>query len=85
MARGWESKSVEEQIEATQSGRFSEVKDHLSPAQADLLRKKESLRLARARVLADLETVQNPRYRDLLSATLADLDAKLAALSNNDL
>ncbi|HLY63157.1 MAG TPA: hypothetical protein VKV95_20620 [Terriglobia bacterium] len=80
MARGWESKSVEGQIESFEGGRSAEIKNHVTSAQADLKRKKESLRLARARVLRDLEATQNPRYRDILSAALADLEGKLTRL-----
>ena len=80
MARGWESKSVEGQIESFEGERSAEIKNHVTSAQADLKRKKESLRLARARVLRDLEATQNPRYRDILNAALADLDGKLTGL-----
>lgn len=81
MARGWESKSVEGQIESFEGKRSSDVKKHVTSAQADLQRKKESLQLARARVLSDLETTQNPRYRDILTAALADLEGKLTRLA----
>jgi hypothetical protein len=80
MARGWESKSVEGQIESFTDGRTSQVKKHVTSAQANLKREKESLRLARARVLRDLESTQNPRYRDILNAALADLESKLTRL-----
>lgn len=80
MARGWESKSVEGQIESFEGDRSAEIKNHVTSAQADLKRKRESLRLARARVLRDLEATQNPRYRDILNAALADLEGKLTRL-----
>lgn len=80
MARGWESKSVEGQMESFESERSAEAKTRLTTEQVESLRKKDSLKLARARVLKDLETTQNPRYRDLLNAALADLDAKLSQL-----
>lgn len=80
MARGWESKSVEGQIESFESNRSAEVKNRLTSAQVDLLRRKSSLQLARSRILRDLETVQNPRYREILNAALSDLDKKLAEL-----
>jgi hypothetical protein len=80
MARGWESKSVEGQIESFESDRFTEVKKRVSSAQVELLRKKSSLQLARSRILQNLETVQSPRYREILNAALADLEAKLLKL-----
>ena len=80
MARGWESKSVEGQIESFESNRSAEVKSRLTSAQADLLRRKNSLQLARSRILQNLETVLSPRYRDMLNVALSDLDKKLAEL-----
>ena len=80
MARGWESKSVEGQIESFENERHAEAKNRLTSAQCELLRKKSSLQLARSKVLRDLESVQNPRYRDMLNAALADLEAKLEKL-----
>lgn len=49
----------------------------MSADEAARWREKESLRLARQRVLEQLEVSQNPRYRKLLEDALADLDEKL--------
>lgn len=77
MARGWESKSVEaQQSEAMQ--KTSEVRARLSPEEADRARKRETLRLARQRVMKQLENVQNSRHRSLLECELADLDRQIA-------
>jgi hypothetical protein len=46
----------------------------------ELLRKKESLMLSRTRVLRELETSQNPRYRCLMEKALSDLNAELSRL-----
>jgi hypothetical protein len=80
MARGWESKSVEAQIEESNS-EISEAKAHLT-SQADLQGqwKKADLALSRRCVLQQLEHSENERYSELLRRTLADLDAKIAAL-----
>ncbi|HEV2350521.1 MAG TPA: hypothetical protein VG028_11825 [Terriglobia bacterium] len=67
-------------MEAFATDRSPDAKKHVTSAQADLKRKKDGLRLARARVLRDLEATQNPRYRDILSAALADLEGKLTSL-----
>jgi hypothetical protein len=78
MARGWESKSVEDQISASMiSIRERGVRKEPSPEVVDTLRRKENILLSRTRVVHDLETAQNPRYRDQLTRALADLDAKL--------
>ena len=80
MARGWESKSVEAQIDMAGSERATAVKMVRTPEALDQIRKKESLLLSRTRVVRDLETSQNPRYRLVLNKALADLDEQLKML-----
>ena len=79
MARGWESKSVESQMEdiadrraVTQPGR--------SPEEIARERERESLLLSKTRVLQDLAAANNPKYRELLQRSLSFLDEKLAQL-----
>ena len=82
MARGWESKSVEEQIDMAEPRRRKRIVPvKPQPVDAfDLIRKRESLLLSRTRVMQELNSAQNPRYRELLGKALADLDANLAKL-----
>ena len=42
--------------------------------------RKEALNLSRRRVLKQLQTVQNPRHRQMLEAAISDLDAQLARM-----
>ena len=79
MARGWESKAVEAQVEAA-SEEPAEAKPRLSAEQIENRRKRASLSLARAQVLHQLEGSSNPRHRTMLETALADLDAELAQL-----
>jgi hypothetical protein len=81
MARGWESKSVEAQIDMAESRTAVARAKVLSDQSLDLLRKKESILMSRTRVVRDLENAQNPRYRAVLSKALADLDAQLSTLA----
>ena len=76
MARGWESKSVEAQ-QAEASDTASKPRLKLTPEAAARCREQESLRLSRQNVLQQLQKTQNPRHRELLENTLADLDRKL--------
>jgi len=76
MARGWESKSVEAQ-QAEASEKPAQLRHPLSAEEAARWREKENLRLARQRVLQQLEANQNPRHRKVLEDSLADLDEKL--------
>ncbi|HYM11945.1 MAG TPA: hypothetical protein VEU62_14505 [Bryobacterales bacterium] len=80
MARGWESKSVEGQIESFESQRRSSPQGQLSPQQIERQRQRQVLLLSRKRVLHDLEQARNPRHRKMLEASLAYLDAKLSEL-----
>jgi len=42
-----------------------------------LIRKKESIQLSRVRVIREMKSSQNPRYKALMVKALADLDAQL--------
>jgi hypothetical protein len=78
MARGWESKSVESQMESLERRRPRPALP--DPDQLRKSQERESLLLSRTRVLRDLEAATNPRYRMTLEAALKHLDEKLAAL-----
>ena len=80
MAKGWESKSVESQIEESGNKVRGKQKVKLTPAQADAHRRKEVLLLARARVQADLRRSHDGRYSDQLNRALADIEAQLLTL-----
>ena len=79
MAKGWESKSAEALAGVFEVRPLTTDRNVPDTATLDRIRRKEAMLLSRTRILSDLKTTQNPRYRELLSRTLADLDAKLAA------
>ena len=81
MARGWERKSVESQIEAAEERAERANHARMSAEQAALERERESLELSRTRVLNDIAAAQHPRYIEQLQRTLEFLEAKLAAFS----
>jgi hypothetical protein len=82
MARGWESKSVEAQIDMAEAHRpFTQQQTAPSPESLELLRKKETILLSRTRVVRELDNAQNPRYKVVLTKALADLDAKLTMIA----
>jgi hypothetical protein len=81
MARGWESKSVESQIESAEERAALAKLPKLTPEEAARKSERESLELTRKRVLHDIETSQNPGYRVTLEAALKHLDDKIALLS----
>lgn len=79
MARGWESKSVESQIESAESRRAARGVA-ISPQDAERSKKRESLLMSRTRVLHDLDNAKNPRYQEVLKAALKHLDDKLSEI-----
>ncbi len=81
MARGWESKSIESQMESAESRRSGARSGPVDPVEAERARQRESLLLSRTRIVHDLETAKNPGYREVLRAALKHLDDKLAQLS----
>ena len=80
MARGWESKAVEGQVQEFQSKEDRENKKQVSQDQIETRRKRGVLLLSRARVEKQLQASQGARYREQLERALADLDAQLAEL-----
>jgi hypothetical protein len=80
MARGWESKSVEDQVQQSEEKAPVKQRSPLTPAQIDTRRRREVLILSRTRVEKDLQSATVPRYRDQLNRALSDIDSQLAAL-----
>jgi hypothetical protein len=81
MARGWESKSVETQIDMAADRKAALKAEVVSRETLVLQCKKEGLLMSRTRVARDLKTAQNPRYQAVLNKALADLDAQLSTLA----
>ncbi len=77
MARGWESKSVEEQMENSREPAAKNEKGKLSPQELEDLRRREVLALSIARVRSQLETATEGRYREQLLSALASLERQL--------
>jgi hypothetical protein len=77
MARGWESKSVEQQQEDAKSS-VKPGKQQLTPEQIAEQQRRRGLELSRQRILQQLQVACNPQHRGMLEAALADLDAQLA-------
>jgi hypothetical protein len=80
MARGWESKSVEDQV-AEKAEASSNASNHrvAKAAQADRQRQRQALELQRERILD--ERTSSPLRRAALEAALADIEGRLKDLS----
>jgi hypothetical protein len=77
MARGWESKSVEQQQEEATSERARKA-EALTPEQIGRRRRLATLELSRKQILHQLEMASNHRHRQMLEKALSDLDARIA-------
>ena len=77
MARGWESKAVEDQIAAAEAEKQTQERRVLTDLERERRAHRERLRLARAKIVSDLEASRNERYRAQLKRALADLNAEL--------
>jgi len=80
MAKGWESKSVEDQIQNSEERDPGTGRAQMTAAQAEKQRRRNLLVLSRTRVQADLNNATDQRYRDQLSRALTDIEAQISAL-----
>lgn len=79
MARGWESKNIESQQEEAQR-KPSGTGDSAEPP--EVLARRKTLELARARARADLEAAQAPAHRQMLEQAIRALDDQLSRLGH---
>jgi hypothetical protein len=78
VARGWKSKSIEQQQE---DARAAPVPGRsLSAEQKKAEAHKEGLKLSRRRVLEQMHAAENPRYRKILEQALSELDEQIKRL-----
>jgi len=80
MARGWESKGVEDQVAEAEARKEAAARPQLSQAERESRARREGLMLSRARIEGMLAAAREPRHREQLERALADLDADLARM-----
>jgi hypothetical protein len=78
VARGWESKSVEEQMDAAESRKAAAAQPKQNETRIRLQRERESIELSRGRILRELEAARHPRHREQLSQALSFLDEQIS-------
>ena len=85
MARGWESKDVEEQVQTkVESGdghKLSSGRAPKGPEQQAREQEVKQLQLSRTRIKNDLAAATHPNHKKTLEAALAHLDKKLSELN----
>lgn len=79
MARGWESKSVESQIEGAEA-RARDRGRPLTPEEREIQKKREGLELSRRRTVQEIETTRSDARRASLQQALAFLDEEISKL-----
>ena len=80
MARGWESKDVESQVQDRKT--VADDSGKANKSSEDVRRESEmrGLVLSRTRIKNDLETATHPNHRKSLEAALEHLEKKIAEL-----
>ncbi len=81
MARGWESKAVEEQVEEAVRAESAPAKTNPLPEYDELTYKREGLRLIRSSVMEQLERARSVAQRQMLHETLRAIDQEISALN----
>ena len=79
MARGWESKAVESQVEEREQRGQAPPPEDLTPEERGRRARLDSLKLSRARTLEQLERATSPAHRAMLKRTLLALETELGA------
>ena len=79
MARGWESKSVEQQQEEMAEQRKT-LRTPIPAAEQDRNRKRDGLLLSREHLAHQLQVATSPRHREMLEQSIAELDKQLSSL-----
>jgi len=77
MARGWESKSVEDQIAEAEEGKRVAAAPKLSAMEIAERERVVNLQLALSRLHEQLSRARSEAYKQSLARALADLEAQL--------
>jgi len=80
MARGWESKSVESQMESAKEQTSEGGRRELTNDEKETQRVRQGLVLSRTYVLRQIEASSNERYTETLRQALSEIEQKLAKL-----
>lgn len=82
MARGWESKSVEAQMESARND-SSKTAQPLTGDEKKLERERQNLLLSRSYVQHQIESSGSERYKESLQQALNEIDQKLSRLNGH--
>ena len=80
MARGWESKSVEDQIEEARRSQGASEGRVKSPEERERESKVESLKLERSRLTEQLNRARSDAHQRMIRQSLKAIEEEIAAL-----
>ena len=80
MARGWESKSVEDQIEEARRSQGASEGRVQSPEEKERERKVESLKLERSRLTEQLNRARSEAHQRMIRQSLEAVEAEITTL-----
>ena len=80
MARGFDSKSVEEQQSEALRNEPRPDGARLTPEEIERKRKRASMELVLTKIRNDLQNCTEPRHRQMLELALKDIEKKLAEM-----
>jgi hypothetical protein len=80
MARGWESKSVEDQIEEARRSQGAYEGRIQTPEESARERKVESLKLERSRLTEQLKRARSEAHRRMIRQSLEAIEEEIATL-----
>jgi hypothetical protein len=83
MARGWESKAVEDQIDSAEAEKSARRKRALTDDEIERMKRKETLMLERTRLIREMERAYKRRHLVTLERGLAYIESELAKLDND--
>ena len=81
MARGWESKSIEDQIEEARRSQGDSEGHVQSPEERERGRRIESLKLERSRLMEQLTRARSDAYQRMIRQSLKAIEEEIDALS----
>ena len=81
MARGWESKAVEDQIEERKKKREAVPSEETTPEERQRKDRLASLQLSKSRLLDQLERAKNPTHRTTLLNGLKAIEKEIEELN----
>jgi len=79
MARGWESKSVEDQMEEARRSQGASKGRVQSPEERERERKIESLKLERSRLIEQLTRARSEAYQRMIRQSLEAIEEEITA------